>query len=319
MKRGKTARAEGKGLVEPVQGEAVPKRPTLDVLIEGYLQDYEVRGFRSLKTARGRVAHLRSFFGAARLAEEITPITLREYQLARREEGAASATINREMSALNRMYRLAVQWGWLKRIPIFPGRLVENPPRQGFFEHREYLAVRAELPAPFQDVLDFAYYSGWRKYEILDLTWDEVDLDGKVIRLAPQRSKTREGRVLPLSPPLAKVLTRRQAKRQPGWQRVFHRDDVTVRQWRTAWRSACRRAGVPTRLIHDCRRTAARNLIRAGVPERVAMILTGHKTRAVFDRYNIVNERELMAAGEQLAAYLGSSSSSGTHAPVEAG
>ena len=188
MKRGKTARAKGKGRVEPVQGEAVPKRLTLDVLIEGYLQDYEVRGFRSLNTARGRVAHLRSFFGAARLAEEITPITIREYQLARREEGAASATINRETSALNRMYRLAVQWGWLKRIPVFPGRLVENPPRQGFFEQREYLAVRAELPAPFQDVLDFAYYSGWRKYEILDLTWDEVDLDGKVVRLAPQRS-----------------------------------------------------------------------------------------------------------------------------------
>ena len=146
-----------------------------------------------------------------------------------------------------------------------------------------------------------------------------MDLEGKVIRLAPQRSKTRDGRVLPLSPPLAKVLTRRQVKRQPGWQMVFHRDDVTVRQWRAAWRSACRRAGVPTRLIHDCRRTAARNLTRAGVPERVAMVLTRHKTRAVFDRYNIVNERELMAAGEQLAAYLGSSSCSGTHAPLEAG
>ena len=62
------------------------------------------------------------------------------------------------------------------------------------------LAVRAELPAPFQDVLDFAYHSGWRKHEIRDLTWDEVDLEGKVIRLTPHRSKTREGRVLPLSP-----------------------------------------------------------------------------------------------------------------------
>ena len=79
--------------------------------------------------------------------------------------------------------------------------------------------MREQLPAPSSQFLDFAYYSGWRKYEILDLTWDEVDLEGKVIRLAPQRSKTREGRVLPLSPPHAKVLTRRQAKRQPGWQR----------------------------------------------------------------------------------------------------
>ena len=85
---------------------------------------------------------------------------------------------------------------------------------------------------------------------------------------------------------------------------VFHRDGIPIRRWRTAWRTACTAAGVPTRFLHDCRRTAARNLIRAGVPERVAMLLTGHKTRAIFDRYHIVNEQELLAAGDQLAAYL---------------
>ena len=77
-----------------------------------------------------------------------------------------------------------------------------------------------------------------------------------------------------------------------------------VRRWRTAWRTACQAAGVPTRFLHDCRRTAARNLIRASVPERVAMLLTGHKTRAIFDRYNIINEQELLEAGDQLVEYL---------------
>jgi integrase len=114
-------------------------------------------------------------------------------------------------------------------------------------------------------------------------------------------NKGRAGRALA---PIAAVLDRRRPRRQPGDPRVFHRDGVPVRVWRTALRDACRRAGVPLRLLHDCRRTAARNLIRAGVPERIAMLLTGHKTRAVFDRYNIVNERELLTAGDRLAAYL---------------
>ncbi len=90
---------------------------------------------------------------------------------------------------------------------------------------------------------------------------------------------------------------------------MFHRDGVTVRAWRTALRDACPKAKVPHRLLHDCRRTAARNLIRAGVPKRVAMLLTGHKTRSVFDRYNIVNEQELLTAGERLVAYVANSRS----------
>ena len=202
------------------------------------------------------------------------------------------------------MGTLAVHWGWLDTVPGFPDRLRENPPRQGFFEHPEYLAVRAHLPAPWQDILDLAYYSGWRKQEILGLTWDEIDMAGGVIRLSPARSKTLVGRILPISQPIAEALARRRARRDPDSPLVFHRDGIPVRRWRTAWRTACQAAGVPTRFLHDCRRTAARNLIRANVPERVAMLLTGHKSRAIFDRYNIINEQELLDAGDQLVAYL---------------
>ena len=202
------------------------------------------------------------------------------------------------------MGTLAVHWGWLDTVPGFPDRLRENPPRQGFFEHPEYLAVRAHLPAPWQDILDVAYYSGWRKQEILGLTWDEIDRAGGVIRLSPARSKTLVGRMLPLSHPIANALARRRARRDPDSPLVFHRDGIPVRRWRTAWRTACQAAGVPTRFLHDCRRTAARNLIRASVPERVAMLLTGHKSRAIFDRYNIINEQELLDAGDQLVEYL---------------
>ena len=107
-----------------------------------------------------------------------------------------------------------------------------------------------------------------------------------------------------MSQPIAEALARRRARRDPDSPLVFHRDGIPIRRWRTAWRTACQAAGVPTRFLHDCRRTAARNLIRASVPERVAMLLTGHKTRAIFDRYNIINEQELLEAGDQLVAYL---------------
>ena len=143
--------------------------------------------------------------------------------------------------------------GWLDTVPGFPDRLRENPPRQGFFEHPEYLAVRAHLPAPWQDILDLAYYSGWRKQELLGLTWDEIDRAGGVIRLSPVRSKTLVGRILPISQPIAEALARRRARRDPDSPLVFHRDGITIRRWRTAWRTACQAAGVPTRFLHDCR------------------------------------------------------------------
>ena len=148
------------------------------------------------------------------------------------------------------MGTLAVHWGWLDTVPGFPDRLRENPPRQGFFEHPEYLAVRAHLPAPWQDILDLAYYSGWRKQEILGLTWDEIDEAGGVIRLSPARSKTLVGRILPISHPIAEALARRRVRRDPDSPLVFHRDGIPVRRWRTAWRTACQPAsstivGVP--------------------------------------------------------------------------
>ena len=179
-----------------------PQGPTLGDLSDAYLQDYQVRQFRSQSTARGRIAHLTACFGRDAHAAALTTYQIRQYQLARRAAGAATGTINRETSALHRMCTLAVHWGWLDTVPGFPDRLRENPPRQGFFEHPEYLAVRAHLPAPWQEILDLAYYSGWRKNEILGLTWDELDEAGGVIRLSPARSKTLVGRILPISQPL---------------------------------------------------------------------------------------------------------------------
>ena len=193
---GSTATPADARAAAPLTRTFGPQGPTLGDLSDAYLQDYQVRQFRSQSTARGRTAHLAAFFGRAARAATLTTYQIRQYQLTRRAAGAATGTINRETSALHRMCTLAVHWGWLDTVPGFPDRLRENPPRQGFFEHPEYLAVRVPLPAPWQDILDLAYYSGWRKQEILGLTWEEIDMAGGVIRLSPARSKTLVGRML---------------------------------------------------------------------------------------------------------------------------
>ena len=223
---GSTATPADARAAAPLTRTFGPQGPTLGDLSDAYLQDYQVRQFRSQSTARGRTAHLAAFFGRAARAATLTTYQIRQYQLTRRAAGAATGTINRETSALHRMCTLAVHWGWLDTVPGFPDRLRENPPRQGFFEHPEYLAVRVRLPAPWQDILDLAYYSGWRKQEILGLTWEEIDMAGGVIRLSPARSKTLVGRILPISPPIADALARRRARRDPDSPLVFHRDGI---------------------------------------------------------------------------------------------
>src|SRR6266567_2962936 len=209
----------------PLEIQPVPEGTplTFDIMAQAYLEDYVLQRYRTLSTARPRVEHLREFFGGWPAAR-ITADAVRRYQLHRRKQGAEAGTTNRETSALSRMFQLAIRRSLLERMPLFPNRLEENPPRDGFFEHDEYLKVRAQAPASYQDVLDFAYYSGWRRNEILHLTWEEVDLHGGVIRLSPRRSKTKTGRVLPISPPLQRVLERRRQRRHDNDARVFHRD-----------------------------------------------------------------------------------------------
>jgi integrase len=131
-----------------------------------------------------------------------------------------------------------------------------------------------------------------------------VDLQADVVRLRPELSKNREGRILPLSTPLRAVMERRMEARTLESPRVFHLKGRPIGDWRRAWATACNKAGLPGKLFHDLRRTAVRNLIRAGVPERVAMSITGHKTRSIFDRYHIVNEVDTREATNRLAAYL---------------
>lgn len=165
------------------------------------------------------------------------------------------------------------------------------------------------LPVYLQDYALFGYLVGWRKSEIASLRWEDVE--GDVIRLQAKHSKTREPRIITLDGELGELMERRRAARQMTTDSgpmladlVFHHDGQPIVDYRKAWRTACRMAGVQAKLFHDFRRTAVRNMIRAGVPEKVAMSISGHKTRSIFDRYNIVSERDLHDAMQRTQSYL---------------
>lgn len=275
-------------------------------------EHYTVTGARDLTEAEFRLAHLDRFFAGRKLAS-IGPADAEQYALARQRAKASNGTINRELAVLGRMLKLAYEHSKLVRLPILR-KLEEAAPRQGFFERERFEAVRRRLSPDLQAAVSIAHTFGWRtQSEILPLERRQLDLEAGTLRLDPGQTKNKDGRVVVLTAELRRLLTEqvervRALERRTG--RIIpylfpflsggHRAGARRRDFRKAWGTACTNAGAPGMLRHDLRRTAVRNLTRAGVPERVAMSLTGHKTRAVFDRYNIVSETDQRAAAAKL-------------------
>ena len=278
------------------------ERLTFEDLANGLLTDYQVNRRRSLRSAQLSISHLRLFFGLAR-AVDITTDRIKAYAATRQCEEAANASINRELAALKRMFTLAKQDGRLTGVPYIP-TLEENNARQGFIDHGAFIALREKLPEYLRDPITFLYLSGWRLGEMKALEWRDVDLAGKVVHLRPEISKNKDGRILPLSGELFEITDRAHANRRLRCPFVFHRDAEPIGDFRKAWSKACKAAGLAPVLVHDLRRTAVRNMVRAGIPDRVAMTLSGHKTRSIFDRYNIVSEADLGRATGLLQEHL---------------
>lgn len=275
--------------------------------------DYKVNGKRSLANVERRIKlHLESFFGGRRMAA-ITTADVTRYTAKRQGEGAANASVNRELAILKRAFRLAERGGTLLHRPYVP-MLAEDNVRQGFFEDDQVASVLEHLPAELRGVVRFAYFTGWRvPSEVLPLQWAQVDRKAQVVRLEPGVAKNREGRTLPYGalPDLVGVIEGAWAEHKRlastgvlcPW--VFHRQGAPIRNFRKAWATATKAAGLPGMLVHDLRRSAVRNLSRAGVPDTVAMKVSGHKTRSVFDRYNIVSEADLRVAIGRLSSAAG--------------
>lgn len=258
-------------------------------------RDYELRERKSLPLINGSWANLHRHFKTFDVTRG-WELSVR-YALARRAEGAANATIRNEIALLSRSLTLAARHGLIPVRPLLARPSVRNA-RQGFVTPEEIDRLLDELSDPIRDVVLFAYVTGWRKSEILGLTWDRVE--DRLVRL--NDSKNGGWRIYPVAahPKLRRMLELRSLVRRGPY--VFHRSGEQILWFDHAWKSACRRAGLGHTLFHDLRRSAVRNMERAGVPRTVAMQLIGHKTESIYRRYAITNEEDLERGVRLLAA-----------------
>jgi integrase len=308
------------------------ERIRVDELAEDFLRDYRINGRKSLPDAKARWRlHLQPFFGNLRAVEVSSDLVAR-YVDSRQQAGAENATINRELACLKRMYHLAQRMTppKVQRVPIFP-KLKEDNIRKGFLEDAAYSRLLNACPELwFRALLEVGRTYGWRRGELLRMRAREVDLIARTLRLEPGTTKNRDGREVTMTETIYRLMCVLLVGKNPD-DFVFTRKNGTpVRDIRKTWWASCIRAGVGKMvcgdcsspvigpkcdtcksgnlkyqglIFHDLRRTAARNLRRAGVAEGVIQKIGGWRTRSVFERYAIVSQADIVDAMKMLQTH----------------
>jgi integrase len=260
------------------------------------LAHHEAKGTRPRTIARIKqlLAHLDGYFASSTVHE--IPECINDYVALRRQQKAAPASIRMEIALARQAFKVA----GLVRLEA-PAIEVRNV-RTGFLEADDVQRIAEHLPVEIRSVVWTAFLTGWRKSEILNLEWRDVNLAAKTVRLWPGTTKDGHGRVFPLGacPPFARLLAdQREAtsvlERQTGRivRYVFHRGGCRIANMDDAWRTACKAAGKPGALFHDLRRSFALNMRRLGLSETDIMELAGWKTSNMFRRYCVGDESGL--------------------------
>jgi integrase len=282
------------------------ERVRVSELADDLIREYRINGRKSIADLETRwKLHLQPFFGVLR-AIEVTSQLVARYIDSRQREEAENATINRELAALKRMFSLARQ-STPPKVNAVPyiAMLREDNIRTGFLESKQHDSLAAETGKVglwLRAMFETGYTYGWRHEELLDLRVRQVNLVVGTIRLEPGTTKNAEGREVSMTLPVRTLLTQCVHGKNQG-DYVFTRESgKCVRDFRRTWARTCEAAKVQGLLFHDLRRTAARNLRRAGVAEGVIMKIGGWKTRSVFERYAIVSQSDIRDAMTKLEA-----------------
>jgi integrase len=287
-----------------------PDKVTLADLKDGLRKHYTREGNASWARAEQAFAHLEAFFGAEAKVISITKARVSDYQDKRLGAKAARNSVRYEVGVLSAAFGVAVEHDLLAAKPVFK-QPAEGDRRTGFFEEGELAVLVTHLPPAIGDLVRFLRLTGWRRGEGVGLMWSHVDWDddefpgrhdepvpgsNACVRIGEADTKGGDSRTFPIAdaPELRELLLARWKVRDG--LRVFHRHGKQIGDFRKRWEKACASAGLTGRLVHDLRRTAARDFRRAGVSEGEIMKLCGWKTRDMFDRYNIIDAADLTRA-----------------------
>lgn len=308
---GSTEKADAENLLKQRIGEVAagrrvgPERATIADLCALVVEDNQFRKLRDVQHVEWRYkAHIEPVLGSL-LASRFGSAQVRQYVAQRRSVGASDATINRELAIVRRGFRLGAQEDppLVQRQPAIT-LLEEDNVRQGFLEQDQYERLLEELSAKLKALFVCGYHTGARKNELRRIQWEQVDFESRLIRLSAAQTKGKKARTLPIYGDMRRWLERQRDTCPAGSPWVFHgTHNCPVCNHLNGWVEACERAGLPGLLFHDLRRSAVRNMKRAGIQDKVAMEISGHRTRSVFDRYNIVDVADLENAGKRLEDY----------------
>lgn len=294
-------------------------------LLDLVLADYVNNERKSLRQTECRIdLRLRPEFGDRR-AVTINSADIALYVDKRKStDEAENGTINRELTLIKKAFTLA--WRAYRLPGPYIALLEERNVRAGFFSREQLESLCGHLPDYLVPVARFAFLTGWRIGEIRQLEWRHVDLEAGEIRLDPGTTKNEDGRIFRLTSELQELLEGQKRREsvtltpavgvRPNPNKILadralcpavftylrRGKFIPIGDHRKEWTKACRAAGLPGRIFHDLRRSAVRQFIRDGISERVAMNMTGHKTREIFDRYQIVSTRDLDEARSKTEA-----------------
>jgi integrase len=276
---------------------------TVTELYNDLLQDYRIKNQSVEWAEMVWNVHLKDSFDRMRAANLGTN-QITGYIEKRLTEGAAKSTINRELALLRRAFSIGFDAEPQKvvRIPKFHKHIVSEKgnERRGFVDEPQYRKLAdAAGQLWLRTLLALGYTYGFRKTELLEMRCKQVDLLNNTVCLYSGETKNGEGRTVTLTNECRGLVTELRRGKQPD-DFLFTRGTEPVRDFRGAWDVLVKAAGIPGLLFHDLRRSAVRNMIRRGVPQKTAREISGHKTDSVFSRYNIVSEADIADAARKI-------------------